>query len=296
MKTTDPLDAVQRWFQSVVTNPAGVEEGIVSEIAQKIAGHVKAEDIIKPSSRLTSIERLAIYANAYYARLIDCMGAYFPVLKRTLGDEVFNSFVLEYLQQYPSRSYTLDHLGDHFCRFLAETRPQDEDESDSGDWPDFLIDLATLEWTIARIFDDEGNEGKQMLTPEILRAIPAERFGEARLQPALSLHLLVFHFPVSTYYSAAKKAAEQDTIPVPDAATERIAILRRDYIVRRYHLTEPQWILLRKILDGADIHDAISAAAEVMNMDDNSIAAALQSWFRDWSSAGFFSGIELESR
>jgi hypothetical protein len=291
MRRVDSMDQIQRWFQAVTTHPDGVEEGMASNAAREWLGKVDAQEVIQPSQRLTSIERLSIYANAYYARLIDCMGAYFPVLKRTLGSDVFNSFVLEYLQQHPSHSYTLDHLGDRFTQFLADTRPRDEEGGEN--WPDFLIDLSTLEWTIARVFDDAGNEGKQLLTAEMLQTIPAEHFSKAKLLLVESLHLLTFRFPVSAYYSKVKHAAEEEEFAIPDPATEFVAVLRRDYIVRRYPLTEPQFVLLQNIFNGACIHDAIFAAAEISEMDDSSLIPALQIWFQDWSRAGFFSGISF---
>src|SRR5262249_35904339 len=107
------LHLIQSWFQSVVTDVNGVEAGIQSSKTQELIADAEAQDVIRRSKRLTSAERLGIYATAYYARLLECMGAFFPVLKHALGDDVFDSFVLEYLLQYPSRSYTLDHLGDH---------------------------------------------------------------------------------------------------------------------------------------------------------------------------------------
>ena len=290
MKTSHSLNDLQLWFQHVITYPTGVEDGIQSA-AQETLSPMEAQNLIQPSRKLNSIERLTIYANAYYARLIDCMGAYFPVLKRTLGDEVFNSFVLEYLQQYPSHSYTLDSLGTQFVQFLKDTKPQNENENQNDDWPDFLIELATLEWTIARTFDDDGNEGKGLLTSEILQAFPAEQFAKAKLLPVISLQLMTFRYPISSYYTAVKHSAENENVTIPDAMTEHIAILRRDYIVRRYPLSEPQFLLLQKILSGAVISEAIFNATSAIDLDDRTFAEVLQSWFYTWSNAGFFAGI-----
>ena len=80
-----PLEKVQRWMQSVIMHPEGVEAGLDSETARK---HInvspeQVEQVISPSQALSSVERLAIYANAYYARLLECLGEEFPVLKQT---------------------------------------------------------------------------------------------------------------------------------------------------------------------------------------------------------------------
>jgi hypothetical protein len=289
------LDVVQRWFQAVVTHPGGVEGGVRSAEAQRLIrlGRGELEAVIGRSRNLTSAERLSIYANAYYARLLECLGACFPVLKRAVGDEVFDSFAFEYLQRYPSRSYTLDRLGEHFPRFLDETRPDrgKGGEPERVDWPDFLIDLATLEWTIAKVFDGPGVEGQSLLAPEALQAFPAERFAEARLVPVVCLRLLAFRYPVNAYYTAARQAGDEEEIPVPEPATERVAVLRRDFVVRRYPLSPSQYALLQEVQNGATVGEAIAAAAAASDLDDDALAGALRAWFRFWSAEGFFQAV-----
>jgi len=289
------LDVVQRWFQAVVTHPEGVQGGAASPEAQALIrlNRGELEAVVRRSRNLTAGERLSIYANAYYARLLECLGACFPVLKRALGDDVFDSFAFEYLQRYPSRSYTLDRLGESFARFLDETRPEREEggEPSGVDWPDFLIDLATLEWTIAKVFDGPGVEGQSLLSPEALQAFPAERFSEARLEPVVCLRLLSFRYPVNAYFTAARQAAEGEEVPIPEPAAERVAILRRDFVVRRYPLTPPQHALLQAIQGGSTVREAIAAAAAASDLDDDALAAGLRSWFRFWSAEGFFQSV-----
>jgi Putative DNA-binding domain len=289
------LDAVQRWFQAVITHPDGVETGAESAEAQRLIRLKRGEleAVIGRSRNLTAAERMGIYANAYYARLLECLAAYFPMLQRTLGEEIFEGFAFEYLQQYPSKSYTLDRLGENFARFLEETRPEPEEGEAPGEvgWPDFLIDLAVLEHAINRVFDGPGVEGKPLLTAEALQSFPAERFAEARLAPVPCLRLLTFRFPVSSYYTAIRQAEEGEEVPVPDPEPEYLALTRRDFVVRRYPLTPAQHALLEKILAGAPVGEAIAAAAEASGLEDDALAAELQSWFRLWVAEGFFQSI-----
>jgi putative DNA-binding protein len=289
MSAPRSLDVVQRWFQAVVTHPEGIEGGAASEEAQRLI-HLKRgelEAVIRRSRNLTAAERLSIYANAYYARLLECLASYFPVLQRALGEEVFESFAFEYLQRYPSQSYTLDRLGESFARFLEETRP---DPGELG-WPDFLIDLAILEWNITRVFDGPGVEFQPLLTPEALQLFPPERFGEARLVPVPCLRLLQFRYPVNAYFTAARQAGEGEEVPIPEPAPERVALTRRDFVVRRFPLTAPQHALLEKVLAGATVGEAIAAAAGASDLDDDALAIELRSWFRLWAAEGFFLSV-----
>src|SRR5436190_20079410 len=151
-RSTPPseLSALQRWFHTIITHPAAVGDAIDSEKAQALIrmSRDQLESIIRRSKNLTAEQRIGIYANAYYARLMECLRESFPILARALGQETFNDFAFEYLQRYPSRTYTLNRLADHFAQFLEETRPDRPVDGSQPpiSWPDFLIDLARLEW------------------------------------------------------------------------------------------------------------------------------------------------------
>src|SRR5260221_14284139 len=190
------LNHLQRWFQEVITYADGVDSGVSSEEAQRLIqlGPGQLERVITRSRALTAAERLAIYANAYHTRLLECLGEVFPMLKRTLGDEAFDGFAFGYLQEYPSRSYTLNELGRHFPRYLEDTRPAadctEPDLSGAGssveaadEWPDFLIDLAHLEWAIYEVFDGPVVEGQAPLRAEQLLDLQPEQCPEAPLEP-----------------------------------------------------------------------------------------------------------------
>src|SRR5436305_10227562 len=89
-----PLSAVQRWMQAVISHPDGVESALESPDARQhlAVDQSEVEQVIAPSLAQSSVERLAIYANAYYARLLECLGEEFPVMKQTLGEETFDAF------------------------------------------------------------------------------------------------------------------------------------------------------------------------------------------------------------
>ncbi|HAH45215.1 MAG TPA: hypothetical protein DCM07_10245, partial [Planctomycetaceae bacterium] len=67
------LEQLQRWMQTVISAPGGITAGIASEEAQReipLLDH-QLESVITRSSQQTSQERIGIYANAYYARLLE---------------------------------------------------------------------------------------------------------------------------------------------------------------------------------------------------------------------------------
>jgi hypothetical protein len=307
---TPPEDVarLQRWFQAVVTNPDGVNAGADSAVAQKLIQLPpgQLEKVVTRSRALSAAERLAIYANAYHTRLLECLGEVYPMLKRALGEEAFEGFAFGYLQDYPSRSYTLNALGKHFPRYLQETRPTGSDaeaesadpESAEGpgplarDWPDLLIDLARLEWAIYDVFDGPGVEGQPLLGFDQLSCIPSEHWAEVRLKPVPCLQLLATRFPVNDYYTALRKAEGDQEVAFPGACESFVALTRRQFVVRRYNFSRTEFELLQAIKDGKTIGEAVEHAASTTDGNMEKLSANLQLWFRNWTAEGFFHSVE----
>jgi hypothetical protein len=287
------LDTIQRWMQAAIMHPVGVAEGIASAEARAHidVGPEEAETVITRSRALTALDRLAIYSYAYYARLLECIREEFPVFKHALGEEVFDAFAVGYLQQYPSRSYTLFQLGANFPRYLAETRPEASEGADLPvDWPDFLIDLATLELTFNEVFDGPGVEGEHLLDADRLRAVSPERLLKVRLVGVPCLRLLVLRYPVQKYFTAVRR--HEDPSP-PGPAETYLAVTRRQYVVRHYELSRPAYQLLHSLLAGGSLGQAISRAVEAAGRDLDRLPYNLWQWFHDWAAEGFFRNVDF---
>lgn len=287
------LAQIQRWMQAVIMHPDGVLHGADSPEARThldVAGQI--EQVIAPSRQLSGEERLAIYGRAYYARLLECMRSLYPCVAKTVGEEAFDDLALGYLQQHPSRSYTLDQLGFEFPQYLEETRPdRDEQGRPTETWPDFLIELARLEWTIGEVFDGPGVEAAPLVSAEALLAIPPDRWPHARLACAPCLRLLALGFPLNDYYTALRDEEE----PEPPAPEETcLALSRREWVVRRHALSRPQYELLGALLAGQPLGAAIELAANAASGELDNLAVELQRWFREWTAAGFFTGIDVD--
>jgi hypothetical protein len=284
------LARLQRWVQEVITNPDGITAGVESPMARQQIdiGASQIEQVVERSTRLGSAERLAVYGNAYFARLIECLGEEFPATRFALGDETFESFAFGYIQHSPSASYSLCYLGERFAQYLIDTRPDDVPEPG---WPDFLIDLATLERTYAEVFDGPGPENLDTLNPNDLQAVPPKRVSEVRLVPVPSLRLMEASFPVHEYVTAVRRDQSPE-IPMP--AETLLVITRRDYVVRRGAVSRAEFQLLRAIIAGHTLGQAIELAAETMpDGTDDELATNLSKWFQHWAAAGWFLRVEL---
>ncbi len=284
------LDQIQKWMQSVITHPEGVVAGVESPAAQEeiAVSSESVERVVDRSQSLTSLQRLQIYGNAYYARLIECLREEFPAVAYALGEESFDAFAMGYLQSYPSQSYTLGHLGANFAKFLEETQPPESADSPPG-IEQFLVDLARLERLYGEVFDGPGSEGQPPLSPESLEQIPPEAWPMVKLVPVPSLRLKAFRFPVHEYITQVRHEAAAE---IPEPAETRLAINRREFVVRRASLDAIQYALLANLVAGQPLGEAISQAVEDTDADFDHLAGQLQTWFQDWTAGQFFARVE----
>ena len=56
-------------------------------------------------------EKLKIYQNSYYERIILAMKQDFPIMTAMLTDDVFSGLICDYIDAYPSRDFTLRTIG-----------------------------------------------------------------------------------------------------------------------------------------------------------------------------------------
>lgn len=292
------LSALQRWLQAVVSHPGGTQEGAQSDEAAA-TGLGSIDEVIAPSSRQSSVERVDVYAHGYWARLLDCLREDYPTLRSALGEEAFDAFAVGYLQTYPSESYTLGKLGARFPQYLEETSPQAEG-SDSDDGPDAwlvpLIELAEMERAVSDIFDAPGGETLGYLLPDDLAAISPARRASLKLAPLPTFRLLRFRSEVNDYFTALRASKEPTEVPLADLGETYLALSRRDFVVRRHPLTREQFELLTSLAAGESLGDALTALAEKNQLEhgraDGISPEQVARWFTDWSRAGFFQGLK----
>ena len=107
---------------------------------------------------LPAADRLAIYRNAYQVRLVDALHATYPVLHGLLGDEAWVEMGFAYVAAHPSVFRSIRWYGRELPQYLAAAAPY-------SDAP-ILSEVATLEWTLAEVFD-----APDAAAPAPLRAI-----------------------------------------------------------------------------------------------------------------------------
>jgi hypothetical protein len=274
-----PLDRLQRWMQSVVVHPGTVEEALAAPEAREQLPANRVGDAILPSRTLTPAERLEIYHGMYPLRMVEALASDYPALQHFLGEDGFRELVERYVQVYPSRSYTLVRLGDHLPAYVKDAPGLRR--------RDFCYDLARLELAVSQVFDAPETPS---LTPEAIAAVPPEAWERARLRPVRAFRLLAFRYPANAYLQSVRDDHhDHPRIRLKDAW---VAVYRRDYVIYRLDLSRAAHDLLRDIVEGTLLGEAI-ALAEKRGGRRAPTPDELFRWFREWVSGGVFQSVEL---
>jgi len=262
------LAPLQEWMQAVVTHPSDVYEAAD-------AGEIAVGDVILPSRTLQPIQRVGIYHGMYMLRMIEALAVDYAALAEFVGEHAFEHLVRDYVQQFPSRSYTLNRLGDSLPEFIAASSLKRKT---------FLRDLAKLELAMTHVFDEAEAEA---LPADAIASIAPERIADARIVPIRALRLLSLDYDANEAFQAFR-----DERPMkPRRQKTWLAVHRRDYGVYRMPLAREAFAFLESLVNGETIGDAIDSFHRRFRRfpEQNE----LFTWFRDWSAAGLFTAIEI---
>lgn len=258
------LRDLQRWFTSVTTHPEGLLEG------------QRLERLVTPGPQLSALDRLQIYNDAYFARLVECLTDDYPALAYALGEGDFNALGRAYIAQFPSRSPSLNAYGKQlaaFCRTLSQP------------WADFAADLARLEWALVEVVHEPIAAG---LSSEALAALPASRWQTARLLPSPALRVLRFDYPVNQFYQAFRDEQQPE---LAGRAASSTAVYRLGHALWRMDLDPRAATLLEDLLAGATLPGAVAALESGNRGASEELAQLLPQWLGAWVQSGFFRGI-----
>lgn len=265
-RKSDGLLETVRWFQASVVAPH--ESG---KRRQRLAS---AADYILPSKSLQPDQRVGIYVDAYLARLIEVLVEDFPAVARLLGQKAFHELCRAYLERHPSRSRSLNPLGEKMAEFLSGEVKVARRRA--------ARDLARLEWAMSEVFDAEGT---QPLSPAEFSKVAPGGLAKARLAFVPAFRLLALDHAANPYVDAVRQGR-----PLPPLKRRRswIAVYRKNFQVWRLDLPKAAHAALAALSEGRPVREAVAAAASAWRGGPSLLQTQLRQWFGEWASEGFF--------
>lgn len=254
-------------MQAVIVHDGTIEDAVRSRPATRHLPLREAERAILPSKTMAPLERLAVYQGMYPLRMRDALAADYPGLGAFLGPHLFEHFGADYVAKHPSRSYTLNRVGDHVPVFLKTWHHPRRA---------FLADLARLELAITETFDAGEDADSPAGPPAHVDADwEGRRFGIAP-----TLRLLSFRHAAGPALDALKAGRRPATRPKASWA----AIHRRSFVVYRLDLTRGEFHLLSALAAGEPLGRSLRLAARKAGRPLS--PAAVRKAFRIWTSEG----------
>jgi hypothetical protein len=201
---------------------------------------------------------LRVHRNTVLGALSNALRSSFRSVEQLVGEAFFDRMAVAYVRAMPPRAPQLDAYGADFPAFIVgfpatESLP-------------YLAELASFEWQLDELGRLRAGErtGARSLLLE----------GGARLHFAASLRVHAARYPVDTLRAAI---LAEDTEALADLAHQsgeyRYAIWRAEEGVKLAPLGLAAAAFVRAALAGADVEQAISAAAALEGAED--IAALL---------------------
>jgi hypothetical protein len=272
------LKETQIWFAGILTQPLvnGFKIPRIAPSGKKI--ELEAKNYITPGPVLKSHERIELYAQQYWWRLIKIMQDIYPFVTRLFGSVDFNStLAAPYLHKYPPNDWSLNVLGRRFPQWL-------EDHYKAKD-KQLVIDAAAVD----NAFNESFLAANEIpLNDEIPQSGDMNEIVDKKLQLQKHVHLFklpynIFLFRESMLKESADYWIEHDFPELPKGATfYRILYRTHHNDVAWAEIAPNEYQLLTLFQTGSSIEEVceyLETQPEEVYQDS---AENLGNWFQKW--------------
>lgn len=273
----------QIWFAGLITQPLTEENGIQSYTATKQTIEQEAKKEIKPSPTMQPWERIEIYNQQYWWRILDMMQQLYPLVVRLFGYHDFNKTIaVPYLQKYPSFHWSIDSIGRRLPKWIREDY--------TGDDKELVKDAVDLDYA----FQESSLSGEKPV-------IDVSHFQEEELsqlvhrriylQPCIHLFALeynLFQFRDEIIQNEPEYWIDHDFPELPKEKRYYGIVYRaKNYNVIWDSLSSAEFHVLWKFQEGCTIENACEwLERQDAGMSDEA-AAHIHFWFQEWTMRGW---------
>ena len=260
----------QRWFATCLLESMQADS--------KLVDSHNAPDYIKPSSTLTAHERIEIYHQQYWWRLLRCLQENFPFLTRLFGHASFNQTIaIPYLQAHLPSHWGLNQLGATLPAYL-ENNYREED-------CDLVHAAAKIDWAMQVAFWTGKKALVDFSSPQVMTK-------KVQLQP----HVYLFESPADLLTFREKFLKEEveywSVHPFPELSARRCFFMiyrSQSNLVQWKELSPGEFFLLNCFKKGASIQEA----CEQMERTEFAVEAEefLSLWFHEWTLLELFTRL-----
>ncbi len=286
------LAQIQRQFLSTLVRPLDGKNRMLRKWKGK-SKVTEIEKMIRPNDRLSSWERMELYARQYWFRILESLYDDFPGLCAVLGEKRFDRLIRDYIAACPSRSFTLRDFGSRLESFLKRN------PSYAGAKQKIALEMIRLEWAQINAFDAAENP---RLTDEIMISDPAKlRIG---IQP--HVHLLAMEYPLDEFQAALVRSGIREELSNGMLDRKRepkraklvrhlrprktwLAVHRHQFRVYFRRLEPEEFQLLTLLRSGMTLSKAFDKVLDPKVKSPEEWQKSVSRWFQEWSALGWCS-------
>jgi hypothetical protein len=245
------LKELQSLLHRRITDPERTNESLGAE---RLPASGVFEALVYGNERLSAAERIDIYANAYFYRLLDCLGEDFPTTLAVVGTDNFAALVKEYLLEHPLTEPSILYAGLYLADFL-------NDHPFAERWP-FIADLARLERAVLDVFHAADAPA---LSLETLHAVPSEEWPALKLRMHPAVAIVHSEWRISDVLHTVEQGREWTD---PEHEEASVLVWRQNALVN-YRSLEPverdALLIVSKGASFAAVCEAVAAGTEEPN-------------------------------
>lgn len=284
------LKSTQEWFASIITHPLGKKDTIRSRTPHGNLIAEEAAQYVVPSPRLRPHQRMQIYNQQYWWRLLNTLHANFPLVTRLFGSHAFNEKIgIPYLLKYPPDHWSLHLLGKRLPAWITECY-KDRDRS-------LVLNAAHLDWAFMA----------SLITPQhpfldlaqILKDNPEGLLSQIfYLQPHIAL--FTWEYDLLTFRGNFLKQGPdywvEHRFPSLSKGRNYFFILYRNIQnnLAWREISKGEFILLQRFKLGSSMAEACDYIESQEASLYDFVAENLQKWLQEWTQAGWLTLISQQ--
>lgn len=282
MKYDDQVPALlkreQQWFGSIISRPIDEDSRMNPVSPSGNPMEVEAAEHIAPSPTLRSAQRIQIYNQQYWWRLLNTLHDIFPLMTRLFGYHDFNrTIAIPYIAKYPPRHWSLTLIGDRMEKWIDEDYHAVDKE--------LVKNAAAIDWAFTDSF--LASEMVSISTQHLSDVNGDIADKTLFLQPYI--HLFEFDCDFFRYRVEFLKHAPEywldNEFPKLDRDQPHYFVLFRNFKndITWKEVTLAEYRLLKLFQLGT----SIDQACQWLELQDDEICDAamqnLQLWFQEWT-------------
>lgn len=274
------LKRTQQWFASIITSPID-EDSHMNPVSPTGRPMVEeACDYISPSPTLRAHERIQIYNQQYWWRLLTALHESCPLVTRLFGYTDFNrTIAIPYLVKYPSNHWSLSYIGNRLAQWI-------EEEYTADDKP-LIYHAAMLDWAYNDSFI--APQGKEISANDMTQLLVTKLYLQPHIHLfALPYDLFEFRFEFLKHepdYWLEHDFPELKHFPKGELA-HTVLYRNRQHNITFHKISANEYQVLRRFASGTTV-EAICEWLEQQPSDSSLCVEAGQNlhlWFQHWTS------------